>query len=260
MMMSSFVSRRWTMAIVYLILFGSFAVSGVGQDEALSIPAPAAEEFSAASGIVIPRRFLYCLPPNESIIVRSDCERKNPPEERRVFNWLPIYHADGEVWFTLKVVLGRTDGHYPGKVKDFKPFSEVPGALVMRLSAESEHWYEVEVDEDTRETKYVSKVDGHWMRTTFHTLFEGRFVHVGRGTKIFDAPDGTLIEERAADHLDARYLRLNGDWMLLEFYSDLKKVYQGWIRWQDGRRVLIGSAYNHWKIPDVVDRRERFRQ
>ncbi len=242
--------------IVYVALFTSFAVSGLGQDDAGSILAPEAEEFSAAAGIIIPRRNLYCLPPTESIYRRPDCERKNPPEERLVFNWLPIYHADGHVWFSLKVVFGQSDGHYPGKVKDFKPYSEVPGTLVMRLTAESEHWYEVEVHEDTRETKYISKVDGYWAMTTFHTLFEGRTVNVGGGTKIFDAPDGTLIEERAADHLDARYVRLNGDWMLLEFYSDLKRVYRGWIRWQDGRRPLVGSTYNDWKIPDVVDRRE----
>ncbi len=249
-MMSSFVSRRWTMAIVYLIMFGTLAVSGVGQDEAPSIPAPEAEEFSSASGIIIPRRNLYCLPPNESIIVRSDCERKNPPEERRVFNWLPIYHADGEVWFTLKVAVGVSDGYRPGSVKGFKPYSEAPGNILMRITAESEHWYEVEIREDTRETKYISKVDGHWVRTTFATLFEGRTVHVERGTKIFDAPGGTLLKELAADQLSARYVRLDGDWILLDFFLN-EKEYRGWIRWQDGRRPLIGWTYNSWKIPDV---------
>ncbi len=250
MMLNIFEIRRWTKMFVYATLFGTFAVSGLGQDDARSIPAPNAEEFSAASGIIIPRRFLYCLPPNESIIVRSDCERKNPPEERRVFNWLPIYHADGEVWFNLKVVFGQSDGYRPGSVKGFKPYSEAPGNILMRLAAESEHWYEVEVDEDTRETKYVSKVDGHWVRTSFLTFFEGGTVDVGRGTSVFDAPDGKLIKELATDHLNARYVRLDGDWILLDFYLD-DKEYRGWIRWQDGRRPLIGWTYNSWKIPDV---------
>ncbi len=250
--MSSFVSRRWTMLVVYATLFGTMAVSGVGQDA--SFPAPEAEEFSAASGIIIPRRNLYCLPPNESLYRRPDCERENPVEERRVFNLLPIYLADGEVWFAVRVVMGDSDGHYPGKVKAFKPYSEAPGNLLMRLTAESEHWYEVEVHEDTRDTRYVSKVEGHWVRTTFPTLFDGQLIYIGRGAKIFDAPHGKLIEEVAFDYRSGRFRELNGDWMLLAFPSH--RPSSGWVKWQDGRQTVIGSIYNRWKIPDRVDQRE----
>jgi len=141
------------------------------------------------------------------------------------------------------------------KRTDFVPFKiepwnheGAPATLVLRLRAESPDWYEVEVNEKTRETKFAprgayrmwTKVPGSfWLYKSVHLKIGGKEI------KLLDAPNGKIIADASEINFDwVRFVRSEGDWALVEEYVGGHK-YSGWIRWRNGREILVGQLKYH---------------
>jgi len=176
-------------------------------------------------------------------------------EEVKSSKGLKLFHPNGSLWVSFS--LQPDDEDYVTRKTHFKPFSafikRAPKIVVLRLEAESPSWYEVEVNEETRETKYIAKNDPLWARSTWELWLNrsARFVIDNDRTKLHDRPDGKVIEE-AADitfpHFS--FIKAEGDWIYVQGVVFLKRNYHGWIRWRDGRKILVGWLLNDFEVPE----------
>jgi hypothetical protein len=135
------------------------------------------------------------------------------------------------------------------------PFStsdeEWPSNVVLRLSGESPSWYEVEVNENTRATKFVLKKDPMWAKVTWYHWFvhDTRIYIDNERTKLYDKPNGDIIEDTANYNFTTlNVMKVDGDWALARGFIGVKQ-YLGWIRWRQGRKLLVGCIFNNSKIP-----------
>ena len=114
------------------------------------------------------------------------------------------------------------------------------------MVGESPHWYQVEVNEKTQETKYVSKSNPMWAKSTWsHWLaaMQG-FVPEDSDNLLLDKPDGKVIEVAAQIKFEEyTFLKADGDWAYVEAAEHLGSfkgvVYKGWIRFRKEREFLV---------------------
>ena len=125
------------------------------------------------------------------------------------------------------------------------------------MVGESPNWYEVEVNEKTRATKFALKNNRMWTKTTWSRwLYEGTNLQLdNKEFPLLDKPNGEIIKE--ASHLTfdrVKFLKADGDWAFVEGYptwhiSDVS--HKGWIRWRKGRDLLVGTVLNGRKVPEI---------
>lgn len=170
---------------------------------------------------------------------------------------LAIYNADGSVWHEFRILGLRPD--FAFAKSEFLPFttkyysSNSPITLILRMKAESPNWYEVEVNEGTRETKFVLREEEprKWTKSSWsHFLLRTYNLGIdGQRTKLLDKPNGRVIEESADINFETvKFLKAEGDWAFVERWVGNKK-YSGWIRWRSGREILVGCIFNGNKVP-----------
>lgn len=257
--------------IFYLLMFGvgltcSFAQQPDEGNKEKPQP-PRAEKFAASDSLVMSWRSFWqtCAAgfvPNP----QPDC----PPTPRGdVFNashLLTLYKMDGAVWHGFSVD-PKNEAYFMTAFHEvLKPlgpsgypmpagYFHYPDLIFLRIVRESSHWYEVEVNEESHETQYVLKSDRLWAKTDWFGVFNMSFNVVVDQTKVKlrYKPNGDVIE-RCADSTFARmnFAGLDGDWMQIRAgSSDTGKSCNGWIRWRDGREILVGSILNGMRIPNA---------
>jgi hypothetical protein len=224
-------------------------------------PPPSQEQFKPASDLITPWRNQLC----SFKKVRDDgrrCFRATREEEKKVSSNLTIYRSNGTVWYRFGLFGGQPD-YYLGQNKNdsFKPFTSNlvsnPNVL-LRLTAESDNWFKVEINEDTRETRYILKSDPLWMKTnweTWLTYWGGPIYPAREQEPLRDKPDGNVIEEFApVAYQSYRFFKAEGDWMYVEgvnlTLSQIYGKYKGWIRWREGRKILVGCYFNNYDRAD----------
>lgn len=251
---------------IILFLAGCIYFSGIcviGQDAVsptAEIPAPESEEFSANTDAMVPwrKRGHEC-----NGVIRfedPDCPKVSPKDfqSRSV---LSIYESDGSLWhrFNLNECYAnpnsgfKKDGFFPYSPRDgFDCFTR---AVVLRIVGESENWYKVEINEDTQETRYISKSDNNWARVGWYRFFNSsRWITYDRSNlDLRDSPNGKVIE-RNPRVFPQRILfeKLDGDWMQVQFRTGFEpniSIQFAWIRWRNGNDILIGFRLNDWKVP-----------
>ncbi|MGD9561360.1 MAG: hypothetical protein AB7F88_03440 [Pyrinomonadaceae bacterium] len=199
----------------------------------------------------------WTLTPNPT----KDCQAI-PLKEQEKYKIVSIYDADGSIWLKFRIWHPQEAGYF--EVKDsFSPLypsherlrrskEKLYGTVVMRLSKESPSWYQVEVNEKTRETKFILKSDPVWAKVDWTDIFNESInvlIDPAR-TKLLETPNGkplTNCSDRREEH---RFSRLEGDWMLVNQNSTC----EGWVRWRNGRDILVGSLLNDQRIPQVEGR------
>jgi hypothetical protein len=177
---------------------------------------------------------------------------------------LSLYNPDGTLWYRFSLSSKSSDYFYTNTEISFKPFSLIgafekyPDGIVLRMIGESEHWYEVEVNEKNRATKFILKSDPMWSKASWGFVFSwSRNVKIDQDqVKLRDKPNGEVIKETADAHFGSfEFEKLDGDWMYVGGIGDIKlpyKRYYGWIRWRNGREILVGSVLNRYKIPETT--------
>lgn len=170
---------------------------------------------------------------------------------------LSIYDSDGGLWYQFSLDYDEPDYFKRKEKQGFKPFStvgsEAPYIVVLRLSAESPNWYQVEVNEGTRDTKFIAKADPMWGRTKWTTWLNRSFnLHPDlRVNKLRESPGGKVIQEFAElKYTRMMFVKAEGDWALVDGNVHFKGSYKGWIRWRRGREILVGWVLNDDKIPE----------
>ena len=233
------------------------------------MPPPKSEEFRTATGLLIQygMKDMSCNPISAN--PKRDCPVVTVAEAKlRSYHY--IYDDEANVWYEFSS-MSSDNANYLNRLKDdFRPLgptiykdslggmTSYGNLILLRIARESPHWYEVEVNEKTRDTKYIPKEDPTWAKADWSDIFNISFnVYIDPElTILLDKPDGKPIECKnyASKHI---FARLDGDWMLVnDWTSDFMKRPEntrckGWIRWRNGREILVGSILNRNEIPNA---------
>lgn len=255
-------------AFISIFAYNSQALAqNVTDSEKEKLSPPSEEDFQASTDLAVPWRSSGCH-------VNFDFNEPNcyivKVAEYRSSHILTLYNADGSLWYRFSVQPGEPSYFMKDTKMNFLPFStdvgfikledfpncgvSPPVAVILRMVGESKNWYEVEINEETKATKFVLKSDRMWAKTSWsYWLFKGNNVEVDTDlTKLFDKPNGEAISKTS--FLGAQtyqVLKVESDWIYVQSREDIKGNENGWIRWRKGRDILVGSIFTGKKIPDL---------
>lgn len=157
---------------------------------------------------------------------------------------MTLYNEDGSLWYGFSVNFKSPDNFRKKMKKEFLPFVTYPSpdsVVVLRMVGESANWYKVEINEETREIKFILKNDPMWAKIKWHYLLvQMKFLKFDdKNNPIRDAPDGKIIEEFVNIQSSYTvYLKTEGDWALVVPIGHSEKK-AGWIQWRKGRELLV---------------------
>lgn len=245
-------------SILVGILFVSHASGQVaGPITQRPIDPPQKEVFKSQGGLV--GSWLGCskMPDDRP---EHGCNKTVWAEEFQSAQNFTLFNADGSVWWHASRLQNSAyrqiglEWFGDGK-KDFEPFFFDTRNIVLRLVAESSNWFEVEINETTRQTKFVHKKDPAWAKTDWEIWLkqEGTIV-VPDEQRLRDAPNGKIVESTKDRVLGerVRVLWTDGDWAFVETIEaplSNEERFRGWIRWKRDRDLLIGCYLNHRRTP-----------
>lgn len=204
-----------------------------------AVPLPNNEEFKEADGLVIPWRWSAC---DE---VKAQGCREMVRGEFYFDNFtLPIYNSDGSVWYSFGILTEDENSLRKNKKSEFKPLFidyTLNIDIALRLVRISDSWYEVEIDEDTREAKYVPRKTVLWDNVLWEywLVSMGSFPPTESVSLFHDKPNGKVIEDLAyVDIRKHKILKCDGDWIYVFGVGNGQPQY-GWIKWRDGRKIIF---------------------
>jgi hypothetical protein len=243
---------------IFLCSITACAQNIEGQKKGILLP-PSKEIFEPVSDLAVPWRNSGCI----NLVAVDDAPNclRISGDEHRMANYFRLYEPDGTVWFGFSLNSGEPEYISKKNKPEFVPLSkdreEWPKRVILRMVGESEHWYEVEVNEQTRATKFILKSEPRmWAKVTWeYAILNGRkdgdnYIYTDENRELLrDGPDGKIKEER--DILDTNrlmVLKVDGDWAYV-FVGDSSAWMKGWIRWRNGREFLVGTVFNGYKIP-----------
>ncbi|HEX8637159.1 MAG TPA: hypothetical protein VF692_03775 [Pyrinomonadaceae bacterium] len=210
---------------------------------------PNDEVFTNTSGLITSGRVTATRPNGGSV------DFNHPKTET-----MNLYEKDGRLWYRFSTWNDSPLFVDNNKKKEFAPFTSYTSLIyhfLFRLVAESPNWYEVEINEETRETKYILKNDHSFARTDYdhYIRTEKPYWNVkidNRSTDLLDAPNGKKIDSYVPEEINEYDIReKKGDWIKVELIEGDKAKEDrtnGWVRWRDGRKILVGCYFNNWKI------------
>jgi hypothetical protein len=259
--------KKKTRNLIIMITFFFFLVSGtllqgqyVDASNRDAVKPPDKEKFVESTEVVIPWRSSdrgcdasAAHPTPDCPIITVDVYKRS--------DMLTLYNSDGTLWYRFSISPESQDYFLDNTKMAFKPFAPrntkdiLIETVVLRLVGESGHWYKVEVNEKTQDTKFILKSDPMWTKTTWSFLFNWSYsliVDQHRGS-LCDKPDGEVIKEYTDLVYDRlKFMKLHGDWVYVEGIRNIEaKTYYGWIRWRKGRDILVGSILNRYKVPET---------
>jgi hypothetical protein len=259
--------------LIGFALLGFLQLLAVGQSadpNAAAVSLPKNEAFASSNDLVMPKRSYWRTCSPGSAGYRSDCPTTSPQEWKNS-HLLTLYDSNGKKAFDFSV--SPDDARYFLNIGS--PISNPLGAMpihykngnilnsefiILRIAKESEHWYEVEINESTGETRYVLKADPLWKRITWAEMFciESNVVVNTSTTKLYDKPEGQEIR-KCNGQIPERFWfeEIKGDWLHVRSNpSDSAEAIrlpdcEGWIKWRDARKILVGSVLNGMEVPDM---------
>ena len=215
-------------------------------------PPPNEEEFQKSDGIVLPSRTINC-----NALTRESRKVICVGKEWACKGVVTLYNENGTLWYRFNnhhIKLSECEG---GDLEHFSHGNSVGllplaaffvDAAILRLVRESEHWYEVEVNIETKATKFVLKSDSQWAKKDWsYFLVELMYFNLIEEQPLRDKSNGKIIEETVGLKFPAlKFRKVENDWAFVEGQmKGEKKVYQGWIQWRKGEELLI-TDNNRW--------------
>ncbi len=221
---------RVTFFMCVVLLVVGFVSAQAQQTELTS---PASEKFYAADGVV----------------ARDWIPGRTYAEDLQ-FHIIRIYNADKTIWYEFS--FEEKSPVYLNKIaqKELKPFEPfMLDRFYVRVVAESENWYEVVINEETKETKYTLKSDRSLIYATFKFYFEksGGFIDFDEEKNpLRETPDGTPLENQ---NYSSKFYskKIEGEWIFV--VSGVSKA-KGWIRWRKDGKILVGYTLNAHNVPE----------
>jgi hypothetical protein len=148
-----------------------------------------------------------------------------------------IYNRDGSIWQEFKGASASAD---------LKPLvlDADTGALAMKAAGQDDARYEVIVNEDTGDRKFVKKDDKAFRFETWQRyLLQISAVKFNDGAnKVLDLPQGNrknvLMPMQTTIFTP---IEVKGEWLRIEWETEAGKGLKdsGWIRWRDGDALLV---------------------
>lgn len=227
-------SRAQRFRSIFIIISGLFflAVNTHAQTTPDNITPPKQEEiFKPAYGLVTSspsatKRTIYDLSENETI---------------------KIYNADGSMWYEFSFFEKSPLYYKKNSKSDFKPFVPLKDfVFYLRLRAISNKRYEVVVNEETQETKYMLINDPILGRESFEQIIlrGGRVTFDEESNPLRESPDGQIKQNiEVSDEIRFIPNQIDGDWLEVRIPRSTER---GWIRWRKGNEILIGYSLNRW--------------
>lgn len=230
--------------ILQILLFSCASVN------AQTVVSPLDEKFQKADGLITPWVDGGCIfdstnakyIPDGCIVVTTQLLKQN--------GTVTLYNRDGSAWSNVNVIESDRENFRKLKPEGFEPFAD--SQLVLRISAESENWIEVESNRRTAEVKYILKADPRWIKRDWQYFFDkAAMVTLNKATtKLMVSPGGEIdprTEKMSFDQVIFR--KLDGEWMYVEAF-DLQNRYFGWIRYRNRQDLLVGCWLNKWVVPE----------
>ncbi|PYT01397.1 MAG: hypothetical protein DMF63_00680 [Acidobacteria bacterium] len=165
-----------------------------------------------------------------------------------------LYNQDGTLWWGASRIENddyreRGQEYFGAKPKEgFKPLFSNGRDIVLRLVSESSTWFEVEINETTRKTKFISKTDPAWYKTTWDFWLRLNYeILLYPDQRLRDAPKGKPIEVASGQVINSvNFLKMDGEWAFVEERepSPGTERVRGWVRWRKGREILIREFLN----------------
>jgi len=249
----------WGLWLVTIAHFSSTLIAAQTKPRTISKPTspPASERFIEAADLISPWRDSSC-----ALAGAANLERYCMPiggAEYKNASRVSIFNEDGSIWYTFDLNYSSSDYWWGNKKVQLNPFASIPQnyplSLVFRMVAESPNWYKVEVNEATRATKYILRSEQGWSRTNWDGwLYAGKVLNLSDNfPALLDKPNGNPSSD--SDTLKFKrvwFLKAEGDWAYIEARLNddrSQKKYLGWIRWRDGRNILVGCYFNNFQAP-----------
>jgi hypothetical protein len=228
--------------------------------DAKDIPPPKAETFSATTDLLAPWRSSRCALKASEILNHLCVDYVG--DEYVNASVVTLYNSDGTIWHKLELNVGAPGYFLDAGIKDFIPFStsvpSYPHSIILRMAGESPNWYEVEINEDTKTTKYARRGDKAWSKTRWDGwLYKSVNLYLGQDQPpLRDAPNGKIIAASELIKFErVQFLKAEGDWAYVEGLANPRipkpEFHRGWLRWRNGRNILVGCIFNSFKVPDV---------
>lgn len=257
--------RLATMVFIFS-LFNVFVFSQNLTDSNDDYISPKEERFEKTTGLITPWRETGChhldTIPYIINIKPADLPKCNEVLKKyKDSHMLTLYNEDGTVWYNFSIAFTaeREKKFWRNRKKGFHPFAEgspvskgpsIHTFIILRLVGKSDNWYKVEINEETQETKYVLKDDPMWTKigADYWLVSSGKVFLNKDKLMLYDKPNGKVIEKsRDTIHQELRVFKVDGDWI----YTETRHKYtgekiSGWIRWQKGRKLLVGSIFNNF--------------
>lgn len=257
-----FVYRRVILLGLLLLWSANISAAQITRNRSVDgVPSPETEKFLENKDLIVPWRDTDCLHWHgvdnfeEWRREGGECSQVTAVDRMRTHR-LSIFNSDGSLWYRFSVLYDEADYFGKNSKIGFVPFSkfvsdEWPDGFVLRLAGESTHWYEVEVNESTKETKFIPKKDPLWAKVSWSSwLLTNPLMYIDNDLiKLRDKPNGDVVEGfESYQHGGLVFLKGDGDWALVRGGNGGKQ-YQGWIHWKEGRKLLVGCTFNHLKVP-----------
>ena len=180
------------------------------------------------------------------------CDKMEHSREFAAAQNFTLYNADGTTWWSASR-LANDDYRDPGKdyfeakrKEGFKPLFSNGRDIVLRLVSESPNWFEVEVNETTQKTKFISKTDPAWSKTPWDFWLRLNVeILLSPRQQLRDAPNGRIVDVSSREVIDSvNFLKMDGDWVYVEERAMPlrgEERLRGWVRWRKGREILVRS-------------------
>ncbi|MBK8811937.1 MAG: hypothetical protein IPN69_14570 [Acidobacteria bacterium] len=154
-----------------------------------------------------------------------------------------IYNDDGTLWYAIAIHENNPLYFRKNPKSDFKPIMPVmPSGPSLRLVGESEYWYKVIVNEETKTAKFVLRSDPFYMKENWETAITmGGSVRFDYSVNpLREQPDGRPIKGVPEDLLYVQPYEIKGEWIFVNSRprSD-KQRFSGWVRWRKGNELLL---------------------
>jgi hypothetical protein len=228
-------AERIRSIFIFIIISGLFfsAVSTHAQTTPDSPTPPKQEEiFKPAYGLVTSspsatKRTIYDISENET---------------------MKIYNADGSMWYEFSFYEKSPLYYKKNSKSDFKPFApQAYGHLYLRLQAISSKRYEVVVNEETQETKYMLIKDPILGRESIEQIIlrGGRVTFDKESNPLRESPDGQIKQNiEVTDEIRFIPNQIDGDWLEVRIPRSAER---GWIRWRKDNDILICCIFDFSK-------------
>lgn len=160
-----------------------------------------------------------------------------------------LYDRDGSLWFEYSLLDSSPLFYQKNTARSLRLI--FPAKLsFFRLKAISKYWYEVEVNSETHETKYMRINDPFLKRDgiKLRILLSPYIKFDESKNPLRETPDGAVIEYgKSGDRLFKAIGGMDGDWVQLEMLRSKSETGEfgprGWIKWKENQELLIRFAY-----------------